>query len=431
MRDTNQTRNELEALKNKPTQALRPFTGINSIAPEEVPDYSFLITSQSKMLMSELLANVDKGDTKDSPRLQTWKERSEDIASSKGQITIFDYVKSLEPNVAVYKQSRKTLSIVSIKDTSKLSIRNSTAIKFIDVILGEALKLQEEDGHITRGVIIPYNLLLDSGWYGDKRTAKRGLVKQYNESLKHIELIAVSAPKGKALTSKEITASLSDFEELDQATLFVRGNFKSPDYAVIYLNHSLDYSSLFEYYTRIPREALTLNGRAYSLLTSILSYARQKQRQIEEEGHFFISLKTIARDLGLPPLEGNENTGRTVIDPLETAIADVEALYNKLRIADGLEVPDIQLKTVGYYEESSHKEMIVNGRLRVDVHGETRAYHTQMSKKQSKEIAIAKAKSDKQQARVDKAKGEALAKLEVKDNKSNVTPKKEGTGAEG
>lgn len=158
----------------------------------------------------------------------------------------------------------------------------------------------------------------------------------------------------------------------------------------IFFNERISWSFIAQYFTILPRYYFRLPNRASDLLYYIFYLARQHTKDIEERGYFTISFRAIQHRLQLPSEVGNNNPDRTIKQPIEEAIEQIEDGHSGLY---GNE--DFSLLPV-YDEYAPIASFLDNGYLRVELKGSFAETFIAISKDTAKQIEAAQ----KRQARI-------------------------------
>jgi hypothetical protein len=372
-----------------------------------------LITTKASGMMTELFASLEReaetSRKKLSPSVDTWKIRSEDL-NHYTQISLLDLHTEGRPSVGVLSQTKRrdatTAQIVRIEidNTSKLSQRSSAYAKFFNVILGIAKDYLTEDGKIRegQGVIVPYDIFVEAGAYANRKNARENFKTQYRQVLEHIKIFVSETTTGK--TNEEIEGG---------GWLFTWADWYS-SYAEITLNTKLNYSSLLRYYANMPLECLRASDKAFFLLQLMYSQARKNTAEVKRTGGITLSGKNIARALGLPPLEGNREPGKTFVAPLEKAIEEAEKLAKEQADKEGLKLPKWQFLP-SWNEETSAREIEERGTLFVKFNGKEFENITQIADNQAKKIKAEAEKAERRKLKQAEAKGKEEARIEAKE----------------
>ncbi len=416
------TQKEIQKLNNALQLTPEPVDYLPRVLDRH--DRTYLLTSPAAKLTQELLAVLDKGDSTgekgNKSNLLTWQKRSEEISNNiYKQISLFDLKNNETPSVGVMKVTEEFATFIQIENTSNLSRRNSASRKILNVILGEAMK-HVHNGLLIGGVKIPYSIFIEGGMYSKRQYARENFIKQFETVLDHIIVYAINNKSKK--TPEELKKDLLKRVESNRnlgnsykrIRLFVRADYET-DYAVVYFNPYMTYEALFQYYTPMPIEGLGLDkksggrGKAYDLFCSIFHHARQNHNKIRTGGGYTLRLKTVLRDLGLPEVEGNKDLRRTILDPIEKAIVEIEDTVKGICDKKGIK-PYLQITPTGFNYEDTPKTIIETGKLEIAFFGEWLDYYKQLAKNQEREIAEMRALAERRKARIEKSIGKTIGR---------------------
>ncbi len=214
--------------------------------------------------------------------------------------------------------SQKSEITVELSDIEKLAGSNKTAKKFLALSLIKANEQAIHDGILSRDYIsFPLQELIDIGFYSTPQSARKGFRAGFD-----------------VLTSIKIGGKVQKTKKREIVQESVRVLFTGYDIdkgqCVVYLNDHINWAFLAQYFTILPRYYFKLSNRASDLLYYIFFLARQHTRDIEERGYFTISFRAIQSRLQLPSEVGNGNPYKTIKQPIEEAVAELEAEHSLL-----------------------------------------------------------------------------------------------------
>ena len=310
------------------------------------------------------------------------------------------------------KSRRVTLSgskpqvTIELADIDKLTGSNKPAKKLFVLSLIKANEQAIHEGQLTRDYIsFPLQELIDTGFYSTPQSARKG----FNAGMDTLTSLKI---KGHIQQTKKNGSSIDALEVLFTGARIERGQ------CTIFFNERISWSFIAQYFTILPRYYFRLPNRASDLLYYIFYLARQHTKDIEERGYFTISFRAIQHRLQLPSEVGNNNPDRTIKQPIEEAIEQIEDGHSGLY---GNE--DFSLLPV-YDEYAPIANFLDNGYLRVELKGSFAETFIAISKDTAKQIEAAQ----KRQARItEKAIAINTAKkLEAEEN----TEKAERSGTE-
>lgn len=303
-------------------------------------------------------------------------------------------------------KTQKASVTIELADIDKLTGSNKPAKKLFVLALIKANEQAIHDGQLTKNYIcFPLQELIDTGFYSTPQSARKG----FNAGMDTLTSLKI---KGHIQQTKKKGSSIDALEVLFTGARIERGQ------CTIFFNERISWSFIAQYFTILPRYYFRLPNRASDLLYYIFYLARQHTKDIEERGYFTISFRAIQHRLQLPSEVGNNNPDRTIKQPIEEAIAQIEDGHSGLY---GNE--DFSLLPV-YDEYAPIANFLDNGYLRVELKGSFAETFIAISKDTAKQIEAAQ----KRQARItEKAIAINTAKkLEAEEN----TEKAERSGTE-
>lgn len=302
--------------------------------------------------------------------------------------------------------TQKASVTIELADIDKLTGSNKPAKKLFVLALIKANEQAIHDGQLTKNYIsFPLQELIDTGFYSTPQSARKG----FNAGMDTLTSLKI---KGHIQQTKKKGSSIDALEVLFTGARIERGQ------CTIFFNERISWSFIAQYFTILPRYYFRLPNRASDLLYYIFYLARQHTKDIEERGYFTISFRAIQHRLQLPSEVGNNNPDRTIKQPIEEAIEQIEDGHSGLY---GNE--DFSLLPV-YDEYAPIANFLDNGYLRVELKGSFAETFIAISKDTAKQIEAAQ----KRQARItEKAIAINTAKkLEAEEN----TEKAERSGTE-
>ncbi|MCD7837790.1 MAG: hypothetical protein LUG65_02615 [Clostridiales bacterium] len=157
----------------------------------------------------------------------------------------------------------------------------------------------------------------------------------------------------------------------------------------IYLNSHIDWSFLAQYFTILPRYYFRLSNRASDLLYYIFYLARQRTRGIEEKGYFTISFRAIQHRLPLPSEKGNNNPDRTIRQPMEDALEQIEEAHSNY-------YGNMEFSLLPVYDEGwTIIQYLENGYLQVSLSGGFASPFKEISMDTAKRIEAGRKREDR------------------------------------
>lgn len=297
-------------------------------------------------------------------------------------------------------KTQKASVTIELADIDKLTGSNKPAKKLFVLALIKANEQAIHDGQLTKDYVsFPLQELIDTGFYSTPQSARKG----FNAGMDTLTSLKI---KGHIQQTKKKGSSIDALEVLFTGARIERGQ------CTIFFNERISWSFIAQYFTILPRYYFRLSNRASDLLYYIFYLARQHTRDIEERGYFTIGFRAIQHRLQLPSEVGNREPAKTIKQPIDEAIEQLETehslLYGNMEFAL-LPVCD---------EDASIKDYLDNGYLKVSLTGKFARTFIEISQDTAKQIEQAQ----KRQARItEKAVAIKTAKAledEEKQNKS-------------
>ena len=267
---------------------------------------------------------------------------------------------------------------IELADIDKMTGSNKPAKKLFVLSLIKANEQAIFDGQLTKDYIsFPLQELIDIGFYKTPQSARTGF-KAGMDALTSLKI------KGHIQQTKKRRSSIDALE-----VLFTGANIKNGQ-CTVYFNPRISWSFIAQYFTILPRYYFKLPNRASDLLYYIFFLARQHTRDIEERGYFTIGFRAIQHRLQLPSEIDNGNPYRTIKQPIEEAIEELETEHSLL-------YGNTEFSLLPVYDEAaSIKDYLDNGYLRVGLTGAFAQTYIEISKDTAKQIEQA----EKRQARI-------------------------------
>lgn len=278
----------------------------------------------------------------------------------------------------VQLKTQKASVTIELADIDKLTGSNKPAKKLFVLALIKANEQAIHEGQLTKNYVsFPLQELIDTGFYSTPQSARKG----FNAGMDTLTSLKI---KGHIQQTKKKGSSIDALEVLFTGARIERGQ------CTIFFNERISWSFIAQYFTILPRYYFRLPNRASDLLYYIFYLARQHTKDIEERGYFNISFRAIQHRLQLPSEVGNNNPDRTIKQPIEEAIEQIEDGHSGLY---GNE--DFSLLPV-YDEYAPIASFLDNGYLRVELKGSFAETFIAISKDTAKQIEAAQ----KRQARI-------------------------------
>lgn len=267
---------------------------------------------------------------------------------------------------------------IELADIDKLTGSNKTAKKMFVLALIKANEQIIFNGQLTKDYIsFPLQELVNIGFYSNKINARRGFYAGLD-----------------ALTSLKIKGHIQQTKKkrssVDTLEVFFTGARIEKGQCTVYFNPRINWNFIAQYFTILPRYYFKLPNRASDLLYYIFYLARQHTKDIDERGYFTVSFRAIQHRLNLPSEAGNGNPYRTIKQPIEEAIEQLETEHSLL-----YHNTEFSLLPVGEDTESI-ADYLDNGYLQVSLTGAFAQTFLQISTDTAKQIE----RAERQQARI-------------------------------
>ena len=257
---------------------------------------------------------------------------------------------------------------IELADIDKLTGSNKPAKKLFVLSLIKANEQAIFDGQLTKDYIsFPLQELIDIGFYKTPQSARTGF-KAGMDALTSLKI------KGHIQQTKKRGSTIDALE-----VLFTGANIKGGQ-CTVYFNPRISWSFIAQYFTILPRYYFKLPNRASDLLYYIFFLARQHTKDIEERGYFTIGFRAIQHRLQLPSEIDNGNPYRTIKQPIEEAIEELETEHSLL-------YGNTEFSLLPVYDEAaSIKDYLDTGYLRVGLTGAFAQTYIEISKDTAKQI---------------------------------------------
>lgn len=378
------------AKKNQQAQALQP---VAPLKPSEQKDfYNVPDSTASNLILETLGAGADIADLPARKRQVNHSTTLEVLESGKRR--------------QVSLKTQKASVTIELADIDKLTGSNKPAKKLFVLALIKANEQAIHDGQLTKNYIsFPLQELIDTGFYSTLQSARKG----FNAGMDTLTSLKI---KGHIQQTKKKGSSIDALEVLFTGARIERGQ------CTIFFNERISWSFIAQYFTILPRYYFRLSNRASDLLYYIFYLARQHTRDIEERGYFTIGFRAIQHRLQLPSEIGNNNPDRTIKQPIEESIEQIEDGHSGL-------YGNMEFSLLPVYDETTTiSEYLENGYLKVELKGAFAETFIAISKDTAKQIEAAQ----KRQARITE-KAIAINTAKKLDAEEN-TEKAERSGTE-
>lgn len=298
-------------------------------------------------------------------------------------------------------------STITFTDIDKLLSSNKPAKKFFLYFLILLNDQALADGKLRNDYIeFSYRDLVDLGFYGSADAARRS----FNTSVDALQSLKL---KGTLKIKKDKT-----IEQVRDAVLFpIIDRFPGQGVVRVHLSVDFEWALLCQFFTLLPRYAFSLGNRAFDLSYYISMIARQRTKDIESRGYFTITMRAIQERLHLPSEVGNSDPLRTIKDPIDDAISEIE-LHE-----EGNEEPSYTV-TPMYNMSDPIAAFLDKGYLKIEPKGQFADYLKALRKESQKKIESAQRRKEKI---VDAAKAKNLSEKMKAEEKKKLS--EDGSGS--
>lgn len=350
------------AKKNQQALSVQPIAPLQPL--EQRDFYNVPDSTASNLILETLGAGADIADLPARKRQVNHSTTLEVLESGKRrQISL---------------KSQKASVTIELADIDKLTGGNKPAKKLFVLALIKANEQAIHDGQLTKNYVsFPLQELIDTGFYSTPQSARKG----FNAGMDTLTSLKI---KGHIQQTKKKGSSVDTLEVLFTGARIERGQ------CTIFFNERISWSFIAQYFTILPRYYFRLPNRASDLLYYIFYLARQHTRDIEERGYFTIGFRAIQHRLQLPSEMGNNNPDRTIKQPIEEAIEQIENGHSGL-------YGNMEFSLLPVYDDAATiSEFLENGYLKVELKGAFAQTFIEISKDTAKQIETAQ----KRQARI-------------------------------
>lgn len=247
------------------------------------------------------------------------------------------------------ENSRGTIKIiVELNDIYKMS-RSSKKLFILSLIKANEQALS--NGELIKNYIsFPLQELVDIGFYTNIDSARHGF-KQGMLALTNITI------QGSIRKSRNSTIDIQTFQ-----VPFIGGTINNGQCRIDF-NPNIDWNFLAQYFTKLPRYYFKLSNKASDLLYYIFYIARQQTTKIADKGYCTISFRAIQSLLKLPSEIGNREPTRSIKQPIEDVIQEIEEAHGQQYGSCGLSLLPV------YNEDGTILDFLNNGYLKVTLDG--------------------------------------------------------------
>lgn len=310
---------------------------------------------------------------------------------------------------------------LTFSDISKITGDKSTTKMFVYIlIMGNKQAIR--NGILTQdSVTFSLDDLKEAGIYKDIRAARRG----FWETTDRLTSIKIKGKVHKKGTKKgksediinQAVDAADDNDNKAMSVLFTDAIIQK-NQCTVYLNPRVNWSLIAQFFTILPHYYFKLQGKAPILLLYIFYLARMpdNERMIHKQGFFTIKLRAVHSRMNLPNEDNNENPKRTIKEPIEAAIAEIEDRQKICYPGNN----DFKLEIV-YPPKANIKRYLDEGILKVYIAGTFAQRFIDLSKKSEQAIQD---KQEKQARIAENAQTAALAKkIEAEQKQKDTNPR--------
>lgn len=281
---------------------------------------------------------------------------------------------------------------LEITDIDKLVGSNKPAKKILPYTLIKANEQALHNGELKRDcVVFSLKDLIDIGLYKTMDSARRGFKTAMNA-------LTSMKVKGEIKKGKRVTT------QAGIEVLFTGANIKRGT-CTVYLNDRIDWTFIAAFYTILPKYYFKLSNRSADLLLCIFIIARMRKNEIAEKNCFTISMREIQGALNLPNEKGNREPSKTIKEPIEQAIEEIEKESNS---------PNFTI-TPMYDQRGTINEFLDKGYLKIGMAGQYAEYITKIADREKRRIATAAKRKETIRQKAEAAK---LAQAQAETPKS-------------
>lgn len=273
--------------------------------------------------------------------------------------------------------NEKAQVTIELADIDKMTGSNKPAKKLFVLALIKANEQAIFDGQLTKDYIsFPLQELIDIGFYKTPQSARTGF-KAGMDALTSLKI------KGHIQQTKKRESSIAALEVLFTGARIEKGQ------CTVFFNNRINWSFIAQYFTILPRYYFKLSNRASDLLYYIFFLARQHTRDIETQGYFTISFRAIQHRLQLPSEIDNGNPYRTIKQPIEEAIEELETEHSLL-------YGNTEFSLLPVCDDTAPiSDYLDNGYLKVTLAGAFAENYIAISKDTAKQIETAQKRRDR------------------------------------
>lgn len=223
-------------------------------------------------------------------------------------------VRTDKNQLAIRTTTREREALIQFEDVAKMVKENNGASKLLHYLLA---RLNEQAYSPEKGLKAnEITFSLDAAHsvfkYASKQTTSK-MIERAADALTGLKIKGtVTDRKGeKTTTSKAIAVLFPYFEKK-------RGVF------TFKINPWINWGMILNYFTVMPKYSYALPPKAFKLAVAVSERARQSVDEINKNGFFTISNRTLQKWLNLPLEEETKNPARDIVEAIEKAVTDIE-----------------------------------------------------------------------------------------------------------
>ncbi len=242
---------------------------------------------------------------------------------------------------------------LTLSDLTHLTGTNKAAKKLFVLAL---IKVNEQAVRDTKLVChyvsFPLQELVDIGFYTSIRSARNGFNREKD-----------------SLTQLEVQGSFRGVRRkkysVDTMTALFSNAFIKNGQCYIYMNTTIDWGFLIQYFTVLPRYYFHLSNRASDLLYYIFYLARQNTQELESHGYFMISFRALQHKLMIPSEEGQDHIQRDIKEAIEGTVSQLLEAHRKYCGDEKFSLTRVcgSCRTTKEYLDNSHLKVEIGGKF--------------------------------------------------------------------
>lgn len=223
-------------------------------------------------------------------------------------------VRTGKNQLAIRTTTREREALIQFEDVAKMVKENSGAAKLLHYLLARLNEqaYSPEKGLKTDEITFSLDAAHKAFKYKSKQTTSK-MIERAADALTSLKIkgTAIDRKGEKIETSKVIAVLFPYFEKK-------RGVF------TFTINQRVHWETILNYFTVMPKYSYALPPKAFKLAEVISERARQSIDDINKQGFFTISNRTLQKWLNLPLEEETTHPARDIVEAIEKAIVENE-----------------------------------------------------------------------------------------------------------